>query len=69
MVGQPKEKRENKLISRAENREHGFPTLGKRENEWISRGYNRGLGRLTYGKKEKTNALVGDKNRGRGGQP
>ena len=37
----------------------------KRENKWISRGLNRG-GWANLSKKEKTNGLVGAKNRGRG---
>ena len=39
----------------------------KRENEWISRGQKQGAERANLRKKEKTNELVGSKNRGRGG--
>ena len=37
-VGQSKEKRENKWISRAKNRGQGGQPKEKREHEWISRG-------------------------------
>ena len=37
----------------------------KRENEWISRGYKQWAGQANLRKKEKTNGLVGAKNRGR----
>ena len=39
----------------------------KRENKWISRGSKQGKGQANLRKKEKTNGLVGAKNRGRGG--
>ena len=39
----------------------------KRENKWISRGLKQGKGQANLRKKEKTNGLVGAKNRGRGG--
>ena len=41
----------------------------KRENEWISRGLKQGAGQANLRKLEKTNGLVGAKNRGRVGQP
>ena len=37
-VGQPKEKRENKWISRAKNRGRGGPTSGRERKLMISRG-------------------------------
>ena len=39
----------------------------KRENEWIRRGLKQGAGRANLRKKEKTNGLVGAKNKGRVG--
>ena len=36
----------------------------KKENEWISRGLKQGAGRANLRKREKTNGLLGDKNRG-----
>ena len=39
----------------------------KRENQWISRGSNRGQAAQPDEKKEKTNRLVGPKNRRPGG--
>ena len=39
----------------------------KRENEWISRGKKQGAGQANLVKREKTNGLVGAKNRGQGG--
>ena len=39
----------------------------KRENEWIGRGKKQGAGQANLGKREKTNGLVGAKNRGQGG--
>ena len=39
----------------------------KRKNEWISRGLKKGAGQANLRKKEKTNGLVGAKNRGSGG--
>ena len=39
----------------------------KRENEWISRGCKQGAGQANLRKREKTNGLVGAKNRGRDG--
>ena len=41
--------------------------MEKRENKWISRGLKQGAGRANLRKKEKTNGLVGAKNRGPGG--
>ena len=38
----------------------------KRENEWISRGKKQGAGQENLRKNEKTNGLVGAKNRVRG---
>ena len=37
-MGQPKEKRENKWISRVINMGQGRQPKEKREHEWISRG-------------------------------
>ena len=37
-MGQPKEKRENKWISRGSKQGAGLANLRKRKNEWISRG-------------------------------
>ena len=37
----------------------------KRENKWISRGLRQGKGQTNLRKKERTNGLVGAKNRGR----
>ena len=39
----------------------------KRENKLISRGYKQKAGLANLRKKEKMNALVGAKNKGRGG--
>ena len=39
----------------------------KKENEWISSGLKQGAGRANLKKKDKTNGLVGAKNRGWGG--
>ena len=38
----------------------------KIENKWISRGLKQGVRRTNPREKEKTNGLVGAKNRGRG---
>ena len=40
--------------------------MEKRENKWISRGKKQRVGRANLRKKEKTNGLVGAKNRGTG---
>ena len=39
----------------------------KIENKWISRGSEQGAGQANLRKKEKTNGLVGPKNKGRSG--
>ena len=39
----------------------------KGENEWINRGKKQGAGQANLGIREKTNGLVGAKNRGQGG--
>ena len=46
-------------------RGRGGPTKGKRETKWISTCLKQGAERANLRKKEKTNGLVGAKNRGR----
>ena len=67
-MSQPKEKRENKWISRGLKQGSGLANLSKKiENKWIRRVIKQGAGRANLRKKEKTNGLVGAKNRVWGG--
>ena len=54
-MGQRKEKRENKWISRAKNRCQGGQPKEKRENEWIRRGLKQGVGRGVPTSEKKEN--------------
>ena len=68
-AGLPKEKRENKWISRGLKQGRGRANLRKKENEWIIRGSKQGAGQAIHRKREKTNNEKGLKTEGRAGQP
>ena len=65
--GKPKEKRENKWISRGLKQGAGRANLRKKEKTIGLVGSKTWGGEGQPKEKEKTNGLVGAKNRGRGG--
>ena len=65
-AGLPKEKRENKWISRGLKQGAGQANLRKKEKTNGLVRAKTGAGRANLRKKEKMNGLVGAQNRGRG---